>query len=206
LYIHLLRHPYGMIHSFEDVRLDRIYFREQDDFSVRELGELVWLINHRNILDFLEQVPAERQFRLQYETLVREPGNTAEALSRFLGLDFHPGMLQPYEERQKRMTDGLYRVSESRMIGDVKFHGYSGIEANAADRWKSEIESDFLSDITWQLAKELGYERLTSQFKSHGNNGNGRSQTLAEKDASELLSQIDDLSDEEVEALLLQML
>jgi acyl carrier protein len=206
LYIHLLRHPHGMIHSFEDVRLDRIYFREQNDFSVRELGELVWLINHRNILDFLEQVPAERQFQLQYETLVREPGKTAETLSRFLGLDFHPGMLQPYEERQKRMTDGLYRVSESRMIGDVKFHGYSTIEADAADRWKDEIESDFLSDITWALAEEIGYERLTSHFKSHGNNGNGRSQTLAEKDASELLSQIDDLSDEEVEALLLQML
>jgi hypothetical protein len=92
------------------------------------------------------------------------------------------------------------------MIGDVKFHGYSTIEADAADRWKDEIESDFLSDITWALAEEIGYERLTSHFKSHGNNGNGRSQTLAEKDASELLSQIDDLSDEEVEALLLQML
>jgi hypothetical protein len=209
LYIHLLRHPYGMIHSFEDVRLDRIYFREQNDFSVRELGELVWLINHQNILDFLSQVPDERQFRLQYETLVREPEETAEALSRFLNLAVHPGMLQPYEDRQKRMTDGLYSASESRMIGDVKFHGYSGIEAKAADRWKEEIDSDFLSEMTWELAGEVGYERPFGRgeaFEIYQEHQNGNVTKLSEQDAAELLTQLDDLSDEEVEALLMQML
>ena len=198
LYIHLLRHPYGMIHSFEDVRLDRIYFREQKAFSVRALGELVWLVNHRNILAFLEQVPAERQLRLQYERLVREPQKTVEDLSGFLGLEFHPDMLKPYNERQKRMTDGLYSVSESRMIGDVKFHGYSSIEAKAAERWKDKIETDFLSDITWELAEAVGYERLAGR-------GNGRNWHSTEN-AAELLSQIDELSDEEVETLLLQLL
>jgi amino acid adenylation domain-containing protein len=210
LYIHLLRHPYGMIHSFEDVRLDRIYFREQNDFTVRELGELVWLINHRNILDFLDQVPDERQFRLHYETLVQEPEDSAEALSAFLGLDFHPGMLEPYQDSRKRMTDGLYNVSESKMIGDIKFHGYKDIEAKAADRWKDEIDHDFLSDITWQLAEKVGYERPTHKVHANGNgykNGHtGQIKTIAEQEASELLSQIDELSDEEVEALLMQML
>jgi hypothetical protein len=202
LYIHLLRHPYGMIHSFENVRLDRIYFREQKAFSVRELGELVWLINHRNILAFLEEVPAERQLRLHYETLVREPERTADELSGFLGLEFHPDMLEPYKERQKRMTDGLYSVSESRMIGDVKFHGYSEIEAKAADRWKGQIETDFLSDITWELAEKVGYERLAGER----NGRNGYSTKLAGADAAELLSQLDKLSDEEVQELLLQMI
>ncbi len=193
-YIHLLRHPYGMIHSFEDVRLDRIYFREQHDFSVRELGELVWLINHRNILDFLIQVPAERQFRLQYETLVQEPEKSAIALSDFLGLEFDAGMLRPYAERQKRMTDGIYNVSESRMIGDVKFHGYSAIEAKAADRWKAHLTDDFLSEITWELAERVGYERPLAKTEMDG------------KTAENLLAQLDELSDEEVEALLGQML
>jgi hypothetical protein len=199
-----------MIHSFEDVRLDRIYFREQNDFTVRELGELVWLINHRNILDFLDQVPDERQFRLHYETLVQEPEDSAEALSAFLGLDFHPGMLEPYQDSRKRMTDGLYNVSESKMIGDIKFHGYKGIEAKAADRWKDEIDHDFLSDITWQLAEKVVYERPTHKVHANGNgykNGHtGQIKTIAEQEASELLSQIDELSDEEVEALLMQML
>lgn len=210
LYIHLLRHPYGMIHSFEDVRLDRIYFREQDEFTVRELGELVWLINHRNILNFLKGVPAERQFRLQYETLVREPEDSARALSRFLGLDFHPGMLEPYKERQKRMTDGLYNVSESRMIGDVKFHGYKGIDMKAAERWKEVIATDYLSSMTWQLAEEVGYERPSRRMPKnrygHENGYNGHLKTIAEQEPSKLLSQLDELSDEEVEALLMQML
>jgi hypothetical protein len=215
LYIHLLRHPYGMVHSFEDVRLDRIYFREQQQFSVRELGELTWLINHQNILTFLKQVPAERQYRLKYETLVQEPEKTAKALSSFLGLDYHPGMLRPYEDRQKRMTDGIHGISESRMIGDVKFHGYSGIEAAVADRWKEDFTVDFLSDVTWQTAEQVGYyERLpgSEYFNPLDRQGTTGEQLPAiqigidQEEAAELLSQLDHLSDEEVQALLSKML
>jgi hypothetical protein len=214
LYIHLLRHPFGMIHSFEDVRLDRIYFREQQQFSVRELGELTWLINHQNILTFLEQVPAERQYRLKYETLVQEPEKTAKALSSFLGLDYHPGMLRPYEDRQKRMTDGIHGVSESRMIGDVKFHGYSGIEAGVADHWKKHFEGDFLSEMTWQLASQVGYDRppgtgyLNQVIRKNrqGERLSPAENDIDQEEASELLSQLDKLSDEEVQALLSKML
>jgi hypothetical protein len=142
----------------------------------------------------LQEVPAERQFRLQYETLVQEPPASAEALSGFLGLEFDEGMLRPYEERQKRMTDGIYRVSESRMIGDVKFHGYSQIETKAADRWKDEIGEDFLSEMTWDLAEEVGYERPSVAGEMNA------------ETAEDLLGRLDELSDDEVAALLGRML
>jgi hypothetical protein len=59
-YIHLLRHPYGMIHSFEEAKLDQVFFRYAHDFSPRQLAELIWLISQQNILEFLKGIPPER--------------------------------------------------------------------------------------------------------------------------------------------------
>ena len=159
LFIHLLRHPYGMIHSFVEVRLDRIFFRYGHNFSVRELAELVWLISHQNILEFLGKIPDHRQHRVKYEDLVNEPRLGMERICQFLGLEYHPDMVQPYKDKKKRMTDGIHKVS--RMIGDVKFHEHKAIDSSTADRWKQHYTGDFLGDITWQIAEKFGYERLT---------------------------------------------
>ncbi|HEV2846896.1 MAG TPA: condensation domain-containing protein, partial [Thermoanaerobaculia bacterium] len=35
----------------------------------------------------------------------------------------------------------------------------SGIDRNAADRWRELAREDFLGDVTWDLAEELGYPR-----------------------------------------------
>ena len=40
-YIHLLRHPYGMIRSFEEAKLDEMFFRHPHPFGRRELAEAV---------------------------------------------------------------------------------------------------------------------------------------------------------------------
>jgi amino acid adenylation domain-containing protein len=156
-YIHLLRHPLGMIRSFEEAKLDQIFFRYEHPFSRRELAELIWLVSQQNILGFLSDVPGERQHRVKFEDLVSKPREVLEEVCGFLRLDFHPDMLQPYQEKQKRMTDGLH--SESRMLGDVKFHEHSGIEAEAAARWKEYYSEDFLGEITWELAQALDYSR-----------------------------------------------
>lgn len=126
-------------------------------FSTRELAELIWLISHQNILEFFKYVPKHRQYCVRFEDLVKQPKTTVEGICQFLGLDFHPEMLQPYKEKNQRMTDGLHSVS--RMIGDVKFHQYKGIEAEVADRWKQHYKIDFLSDVTWQVAELLGYKQ-----------------------------------------------
>jgi len=63
-----------------------------------------------------------------------------ESLCRFLELAFHPDMLQPYQKKQQRMTDGLYQVSKR--VGEPKFHIHKQIESQAADRWRNTYTAD----------------------------------------------------------------
>jgi amino acid adenylation domain-containing protein len=156
LYVHLVRHPYGMIRSFEEAKLDQIFFRREHPFERRELAELIWLISQENILRFLETVPAKRRHLVRFEELVRDPEPVLRGLCTFLGLDFHPSMLEPYEDRSRRMTDGVH--AESRMLGDVKFHTHSGIDASTAERWKEAYQNDFLGAPTAAMASALGYD------------------------------------------------
>ncbi|MES1245675.1 MAG: non-ribosomal peptide synthase/polyketide synthase, partial [Acidobacteriota bacterium] len=156
LYIHLLRHPGGMIVSFEEARLEQVFFREVPDIPRRELAELTWLTSHQNILELLQDVPRERQVEVRFEDLVSEPGPTLERICRLAWIDFHPGMLDPYEDSSRRMTDGIHPLSK--MVGDVKFHRHSGLDASVAERWRERLDERTLGDLTWEMAALLGYE------------------------------------------------
>ena len=159
LYIHLLRHPRAMIRSFEEAKFDQIFVGYEHSLSPRALAESFWLISHQNILEFLKGVPAHRQYRLKYEELVNRPRAAVEGICQFLGLTFHPDMLQPYGDPETRMTDGIH--PGSKMVGDPKFHQNQGIDPKAADRWREDSTEDFLADVTWKLAESLCYERTT---------------------------------------------
>ncbi|MFL6236020.1 MAG: amino acid adenylation domain-containing protein, partial [Thermoanaerobaculia bacterium] len=156
LYIHLIRHPMGMIHSFEEAKLDQIFFRQEHPFSRRQLAELIWLASHENIVEHLRGVPAGRQHWVRFEDLLREPEAAMRGICAFLGLDYHPDMAEPYKERPARMTDGIH--AESRMLGDVKFHEHKSVDRSTAESWRQHYTRDFLGDVTWRLASELGYE------------------------------------------------
>ncbi len=196
-YIHLLRHPYGMINSFEKARLEQVIFRYNHTFTRRELAELIWLISHQNIIEFLKQIPLERQYAIIFEDLVEHPQNTVKDICQFLDLSFEPDMLQPYKEQRTRMTDGLHQ--ESTMIGDPRFHEHRAIEASIANQWEKDITGDFLGDITWQLANLLGYERPPLKQETSHIDSISR---INRKNPEQLLAQLDQLSDEEVASLL----
>ncbi len=157
LYIHLLRHPNGMIRSFEDAKLDQI-FRYEHTLTTRQLAESIWTICHQNIGTFLRDVPAARQHVVRFEELVKEPASVLGQLCGFLGVELEPAMVQPHANQEKKMTDGIHGLS--RMLGDIKFHTHKQVDANIADRWKQNHEEDFLGDVTWTMARSLGYERL----------------------------------------------
>ncbi|WP_424101096.1 condensation domain-containing protein [Moorena producens] len=165
LYIHLQRHPLATIRSMKEARLDLLVAMEENQFSVEQKGELMWLISHQNILEFLKNIPSSRQHQLKYEDLVQQPETTVDQLCEFIGIDFHPDMLQPYKEKKQRMTDGVHAVS--RMMGDPKFHTYKGINAKVAERWKEEYKVDFLSPETWKVAESLGYDRPSENSLSN---------------------------------------
>ncbi len=166
LYIHLQRHPLGMIRSFEKARMERIlsghpYAAALADLaestsSIR-LGELLWQLCNQNILEFLAGIPRERQHALKFEELVAQPRASLEKLCTFLKLPLHEDMLNPYQDLKQRMTDGLY--AEGKMLGDLKFHSHGKINAATADNWRSAYKEDFLGQATWSLAERLGYPR-----------------------------------------------
>ncbi|MDX1999822.1 MAG: condensation domain-containing protein, partial [Thermoanaerobaculia bacterium] len=164
-YLHLVRHPYGTIRSFEEARIDQIFYRREHPYSRRQLAEILWQLAHRNILRFLATIPPERRLTVHFEALVREPEAQLRRITDFLGLGFEPAMARPYgdpaEARSRRMTDGVH--AESRMLGDVKFHQHQGVDADAADAWRHHYHHDFLSEGTWQLAELLGYDPETER-------------------------------------------
>lgn len=197
LYINLLRHPYGMIHSFEEARLDQLYMPgilEHHRFSRRTFAELIWYLSYDNIRQFLAQIPPARQFQLQFEQLVHNPQHSMQQLCSFLDLPFLPEMLQPYHDKQHRMTDGIHEAS--RMLGDMKFHQHQGIEATVADNWRRDYSSDFLGEVTWQLAESFGYQRVSFANQAI------QSQATPEQ----LLENLAQLADSEVDELLKQLL
>jgi amino acid adenylation domain-containing protein len=202
LYIHLLRHPCGMIHSFEEVKLDQVFFRCDHPFTRARLAELIWVVSHQNILAFLDEVPAGRHCRVRFEDLVRQPEMELRPLCRFLGLPFEPAVADPYREPERRMTDGLY--TESRMLGDVKFHQHRGVDPAVATRWVGRCSEQSLGLPTRSLAATLGYD--VGQADGHGANGRNGFDPIRplarDGGAGATLAGLDDLSDAEIDAQL----
>ena len=159
LFIHLMRHPMATVSSYEEIRADLVTGNPVDELPLtpRQKGELWWQISHQNILSFLQTVPAHRQFQLKYEELVQQPEHHIHRLCDFLNIRFSAEMLNPYQEKKQRMTDGVTDVS--RILGDQKFHTYQSIDANVAERWRSKYHEDFLCEASWALAETLGYTR-----------------------------------------------
>ena len=163
-YIHLLRHPYGMINSFTDAKLDQVFFREAHDFSTGAIAELIWLHSHNNILEFLKTIPPTRQQTIRFETLTAEPKTVITGICEFLHIGFDDNMLKPYQDKKQRMTDGLYPVSK--MLGDVKFHTYKNIDNQTSERWRKNYTVDFLGDPTWKVAESMGYQPIAARHTS----------------------------------------
>jgi oxalate---CoA ligase len=173
VYIHLLRHPYGMIRSFEEAKLQQLWYprlvgpaaRDRDacPYGPRQLAEMIWLILNENILEFLRSIPPQRQFRLKFEDVVNEPESTMREFCSRLDIEFAPDMLNPQKDQKQRMTDGIHDVS--RMIGDPKFHQFKKIESSVADQWKTHYDVDFLSDDTWRVAASLGYRETVAEAR-----------------------------------------
>jgi amino acid adenylation domain-containing protein len=156
LYIHLLRHPQGMIRSFEKAHLDRIFFPYEHPYDTGQLGELIWTISQQNIVEFLAKIPAERQHHLRFEDLVQSPETTMRRLCEFLKIPFEKSLLDPYADAEKRMSDGPHR--ESRMLGDVLFREHGAILPDVAVAWKREPRRCDLADLTQRVAHRLGYD------------------------------------------------
>jgi amino acid adenylation domain-containing protein len=156
LYLHLVRHPGAMVRSFDANHLEQVYFTCEHPFSPRQLGELYWTIVNQNVLEFLREVPAHRQCRIRFEDLVTQPEATMREVCRAFNLEFHPDMLQPYKDPQRKMLDGIHPQSQS--MTDSKFQQYQGIDPQIAQPSSSAGGDITLGDVTRELARFFGYE------------------------------------------------
>ncbi|WMO16066.1 non-ribosomal peptide synthetase [Pseudoalteromonas piscicida] len=154
-YIHLVRHPAGMISSFVEAKLEQVMHMQPHQYSARELSELLWCASHRNIEQFLTTIPASRQTRVLFEQLVADPDGEVQRLCEFLGISYDPTMLDVYDDQGKRMTGG--KDTGSRMLGDVKFHTHKRIEAGVGAHWQAQSRALQLAPLTQQMAQQLGY-------------------------------------------------
>ncbi len=163
IFIHLSRHPYSMIKSFEKMHMDQVMFLNKHNYNSRNTGELIWYESHQNIFDFLKKIPADRQFRIIYEDLVQQPKEVMEAMCETIGLPFHPNLLNPYLGIEKKMTDGLY--DNSKPMGDPNLLKHGSIKSKKAEEWKKVKDDNFLHFDTWKLAEKIGYEPLEKNMK-----------------------------------------
>ncbi|MEM6831089.1 MAG: beta-ketoacyl synthase N-terminal-like domain-containing protein, partial [Bacteroidota bacterium] len=161
IFIHLSRHPYSMIKSFEKMHMDQVMFLEKHNYNIKQTGELIWHQSHQNIQNFLKEIPEERQFRIIYEDLVLDPKGVMEAMCETIGLPFHPNLLNPYLDIDKKMTDGLY--DNSKPMGDPNLLRHNSIQAKKAEEWKKVKDDNFLSAETWKLAEEIGYTNISQE-------------------------------------------
>ena len=159
-FIHLLRHPYSMVRSFEKYHMDQVLYLHEHDYTPQQLGELVWLQSHRNTQEFLKKIPANQQFRIRYEDLVKNPEQVMELMCETLGLPFHENLLHPYQNLDKKMTGGIYRTSRS--MGDTNFDKKKKIDPKKAEEWKGVFDNNFLCKPTWEMAESLGYGPLSA--------------------------------------------
>jgi amino acid adenylation domain-containing protein len=159
-YIHLLRHPCGMVRSFVNVRMDRFFFRWDDRplFGPHRLAELVWSICHHHTVEFLRTIPEDRKYVIRYEDVVGDPAASMQRLCAHMGIAYNAGMVRPHSDSESKMVDGIYASSASRQIGDPNFHKHKGIDASVANAWKTEFSEASLGDVTRELAASLGYE------------------------------------------------
>lgn len=159
-FIHLSRHPYAMIYSFIEAKLDKNFFKYKHSYNRQQLAELIWTTSHQNITHFLEKVPADRQIHLRFEDILQHPEAAMRQICDVLNIEFDPEMLRPYQGQ--KMTEGL--KDHSQMVGDFKFYLHQDINRNVADKWRSFHKEDFLADVTENLAESLGYVPQTEQL------------------------------------------
>ncbi len=154
-FIHLVRHPYAMIHSYVRAKFKQL-FGYANSLSDREEAEMIWVISHQNIMRFLSSIPKNRKCLVRFEDLVHKPEETVRGICQLLEIEFQPKMLNIYNG--EKMLDGVY--PESPLLGDPQFFSHKRIDSNMADNWKLLSENDSMGEETLELAECYGYRKV----------------------------------------------
>jgi acyl transferase domain-containing protein/acyl-CoA synthetase (AMP-forming)/AMP-acid ligase II/acyl carrier protein len=151
-YINLVRHPYSVVESC--VRMRTPWVLAHFDGNAHAVSEYLWTNVNGIVDDFLRDIPEERQGRLIYEDMVREPEQAMRAVCAMLDLKFNSAMLRPYECGEMVESFSGRGVSS---IGDQNFLNHTTIDPSLAERWRSVRLPRRLETETRELAARYGY-------------------------------------------------
>lgn len=197
IYIHLVRHPYAMMESFLRVRLDQQFSSslfEDPNPDPYIVAETIWATANRNLTTFLKDVDPARKRVVRYEDLVQQPEKIMRDLCQLMDLPYEPALITPYDGRRERMMGG---------IGDPNILTHTGIDPTLADTWREITLPRRLDMSTRQLAEQFGYE-LPDNYKAwEGERPLPTTDTATTKQEE---INVDDLSDDDVAAMLSQLL
>jgi hypothetical protein len=111
-----------------------------------------WLRNNRNVLLMLAGIPKQQIHMVRYEDFCRNPDSTIRETCGFLGLEYHPSMLD-------------FRATENHQIpGNPMLHDEENDTIRLDERWKNElsdVELEQFRSASFGLAgvlnRALGY-------------------------------------------------
>ncbi len=93
---------------------------------------------------------AEKVLEVRYEDILKSPMENTEQLAAFVGLNFHPSMLQPGKEHGWESNSSFSSAS-------------GGVDAQAADRWREKLPAHVIAAIEFHCGIEmhtLGYKPM----------------------------------------------
>ena len=140
LFIHFISHPFAMIQSFQSSSIAEKLYLFDHPFNTRELGELLWIISHQNITEFLNSVPTHRKFQVRLEDLMTRPQEIVKALCRTFNMEDRVNMTPPIQN----IRAFPFQSSEARVVSNSDYQLSGG---------------NYLSDIAWEIAEMYGYPR-----------------------------------------------
>lgn len=198
VYIHLVRHPYAMMESFLRVRLDQQFSSSLFDEPNPDpyiVAETIWATANRNLSTFLQNVDPAQHRLVRYEDLVQQPEATMREVCDLLSLPYDPALITPYDGRRERMMGG---------IGDPNILTHTGIDPTLAETWRTITLPRRLDPSTKRLAEQLGYELPDNYKAPEGERPLASTEGVVETAVDD--SNVDSLSDEDVAAMLSQLL
>jgi acyl transferase domain-containing protein/acyl-CoA synthetase (AMP-forming)/AMP-acid ligase II len=150
-FIYLYRHPYAVMESVGRQRLWNWF--DLENVAPQVLAEETWAVHNRNILDFLDGIPRDRQLWVAFEELVARPEPIMKSICAFLGVPYAESMLSPYA--QSAIRDDA--KSGKTMAGDPNFLKRSEIDSGLGEKWREVIPERAVGALTRRIAERLEY-------------------------------------------------
>ncbi len=149
-FIHLVRHPGAVIESLDRMRnviKTRVSSGKEDRLTRLKLFEADWREQNSITQEFLSGIPANRNMRVQYDDLVRDPQMVMQRVADFIGVDYEESMIDPYSG--DRLMAGT---------GDPNITSRNKVDPLLVDSWREKLGYYVFENETLDIASQLGID------------------------------------------------